>query len=84
MHVDAYEELHREAERQGLRVHLEAEGVGARARLKRLAVLEVDPADTSGERLREVVALRVGGRSLERTAGACLAFLQARRAAERP
>ena len=76
--MTAYEELNREAERQGFRVLLTTAGSGARYRLGRLVVVQ----ELEGE-LVEVGALRVRpDRDLEETAGALLSFLRARREAE--
>ena len=75
MSAGAYEELHREAELQGLRVMLESDYERRPSRHKRVAVVDRDE--------REVAALRLTpARDLERASVAILAFLQARRAAE--
>lgn len=78
MHGPTFEELNREAERQGLTVGLDLEGRGDRSRFRRVTVL--DPREERAE--REVVAIRLGaGRSLEDGSAVLLTYLRARRGA---
>lgn len=69
----AFEKLNVEAERQGLRVHLTAEGTGRRARLGEVRIVGSDGEEVTGMRITP-------RRDLQRTAAALLSFLEARRA----
>ena len=66
-----FEELHREAEAQACRVHLEHAGAGDDARLSRIAVIDRDGTELAG--------LRIGARGTEKTSEALLRFMRARR-----
>lgn len=66
-----FEELNRESEAQGCRVHLERAGAGDESRLSRIVVV-----DRAGE---ELAGLRIGARGTEKTSEALIRFMRARR-----